>query len=476
MSGLGSIGPLMRSYTYASNRGTPNAVPDIQSLVALFNSGIIPGGEFSDAALKQGYALEWSMALAALGKNFVNVADQIMLWRRGKINDLELSESLKYLRVPSGEIQKWKDATEYFPNPADIVRFAVREVFTPETAGKFGQFEDIPPEYLANAAKSGLSQEAAKWYWGSHWDLPSANMGFDMFHRAIIDQDTLTMLLKALDVMPFWRDKLIQLAYNPITRVDVRRMYGMGVLTEADLPQKYQDMGYSPESAKLLTEFTVRYENQDTKGLTRAQVVKSYVDDLITRDELSGYLKNFGYSDDVVAFWVDQADYQKTEEDISLYTQDLVDQYLRGGKSLAAVKVELDSLELPSTYVQKVLKKLVLTKGKKLQLPSKEDLLRWMANGTISVFTFSDTMRRMGYEDWAIESFLTDQMHIAPPPPPKPLPYTVYVAWYTQRVIDQRRFIEAMQSLHYSADDIQTFIEKADADYAESQTSSGSGG
>ncbi|MBA7557821.1 hypothetical protein ES705_50595 [subsurface metagenome] len=37
-----------------------------------------------------------------------------------------------------------------------------------------------------------------------------------MLHRDIVDQDTLKMLLKSLDIMPYWRDRLIQLSYNPL--------------------------------------------------------------------------------------------------------------------------------------------------------------------------------------------------------------------------------------------------------------------
>ena len=83
--------------------------------------------------------------------------------------------------------------------------------------------------------KAGLPEEQARNYWAAHWELPSAQMGYAMFQRRIIDHETLVMLLKSLDIMPFWRDKLIEMSYNPLTRVDVRRMYGLGVLSEEEV-------------------------------------------------------------------------------------------------------------------------------------------------------------------------------------------------------------------------------------------------
>ncbi|GAH93918.1 unnamed protein product, partial [marine sediment metagenome] len=41
-----------------------------------------------------------------------------------------------------------------------------------------------------------------------HWSLPSPSQGFEMLHRGVIDEAELNMLLRALDIMPFWREKL----------------------------------------------------------------------------------------------------------------------------------------------------------------------------------------------------------------------------------------------------------------------------
>ncbi|GAG78096.1 unnamed protein product, partial [marine sediment metagenome] len=87
---------------------------------------------------------------------------------------------------------------------------------------------------------------------------PSPQQGFDMLHRGVISDDELNMLLRALDVMPFWRDKLTQIAFRPLTRVDVRRMYKQGVLTETEVYESYLIAGYNEQNAERMAEFTVR--------------------------------------------------------------------------------------------------------------------------------------------------------------------------------------------------------------------------
>ncbi|MEN4013990.1 MAG: hypothetical protein ROW48_18315 [Bellilinea sp.] len=191
------------------------------------------------------------------------------------------------------------------PPVADLIRMAVRDVFTPEIRERFGQDEDYPLDFDRLAVKIGLDKEWAKAYWAAHWDLPSPMMGYEMLHRGIIDEDTLNLLLRALDIMPFWRDKLIQISYNPLTRVDVRRMYQLGVLTEDEVYRSYLDIGYNPTNARRLTEFTKRYsapedesELSEFRRLARSTYSAAYKRRVISRDEYLKMLSDMGYVPD----------------------------------------------------------------------------------------------------------------------------------------------------------------------------------
>jgi hypothetical protein len=71
----------------------------------------------------------------------------------------------------------------------------------------------------------------------------------------IIGSSTLRLLLREKDVAPFYRHKLTELAYHPLTRIDVRRLSAMGLLSHAEVERAYLDLGYSQRNARRLADF-----------------------------------------------------------------------------------------------------------------------------------------------------------------------------------------------------------------------------
>lgn len=244
------------------------------------------------------------------------------LFLRGEISEQEHDDILQGYGFTSDHIQEIKALYMVIPGVQDIIRMAVREAFSPDIAQRFGQYEDLPKAFVEWAKKQGLNEDWAGRYWASHWDLPSPNMGFEMFQRRIISKDDLTLLLRALDVMPFWREKLIELSYNPITRVDLRRMYQTGVIQEQDVYNGYLDIGYSPENARRLTEFTKRYsapedrsEADDFKDLARSTYSSAYKDHIISREEYAAFLSGLKYQDNDIQLLVMLDDYAIQKKD-----------------------------------------------------------------------------------------------------------------------------------------------------------------
>jgi len=174
----------------------------------------------------------------------------------------DLDKQLRKIGIHPDYHALYKELAYQIPPVADIITMAVREAFTPEIASRFGQYEGLPTQFVEWVGKKGLSKEWAERYWAAHWSLPSPSQGFEMLQRGIISRDDLALLLRALDIMPFWRDKLIQISYNPLTRVDIRRMYALDILNKTEVHKAYQDIGYTTENAARLTLFTVKLTEQ----------------------------------------------------------------------------------------------------------------------------------------------------------------------------------------------------------------------
>ena len=222
---------------------------------------------------------------------------------RGELVESVHDEWLGRSGLDEANIALQKALYQQIPGPTDLVRMGVREVFTPAIAERFGQFEDFPPDFGYWMKKQGFDLSWAQSYWAAHWDLPSAMQGFEMFHRDVISEDDLKLLLRALDVMPYWRDKLQAIAYNVITRVDVRRMYQDGVIEADKVERVYLDQGYTPEDAGLLTEWVIKhYPRSGEEGGVkfRENIVsitrQAYARRLITRDAVVDRLRDADYT------------------------------------------------------------------------------------------------------------------------------------------------------------------------------------
>jgi len=293
--------------------------PDAATLIAAGLRGIIDEELVKDELRKRGLEEHNISALFEINKRRLDTTELFRLFWLGEIGDTELYKRLRKLGWDTQTIADLRKLYKVIPGIQDIIRMAVREAWNDEAAQQFGYDEDFPPEFGEWAQKQGLSADWARRYWRAHWELPSPSMGYEMLHRGIIDESTLKLLLKVQDYPRFWRDNLVKLSYRPYTRVDVRRMYGLGVLDESDVYRAYLDLGYDEEKARNMTEFTIRYENADGssrldeyRDLTRSVIVRAYRRGYIGWQEAADRLRELRYSDEDVGFLLGLADWERS--------------------------------------------------------------------------------------------------------------------------------------------------------------------
>jgi len=263
----------------------------------------------------------------------------------------QLGKELKRIGIHDDYFPIYKELAQQIPPIADIITMAVREAFTPAIAAKFGQYADFPKPLEEWGKKKGLSAEWTKRYWAAHWSLPSPLQGFEMLHRGVINRGELDMLLRALDVMPFWRAKLTGIAYRRVTRVDIRRMYKTGIISVGDVLEAYVELGYTDRDAKRMTDFTVQWAMPKHASITRSDILTAYKSRMITRPEASELLENMGEEYFHREFMLKAVDYKKQLEITELQIKGIINLYKERGYDENTARSELLKLDLPSDEV-----------------------------------------------------------------------------------------------------------------------------
>lgn len=290
-------------------------------------------------------------------------------------------------------IQAW----EIIPGPQDLFWLVGKEAFEPDAIALLGLGDEFPEDQVEWLQKQGVSRFWAEKYWAAHWDQPSIQMGFEMLHRGVIDWEVLNVLFKTIEMPPYWREKLTEIAYRPYSRVDVRRMQDMNVLTTDDVFKAYTDIGYAPDKAGKMTEFTLRYNLQNNKELTKSQIMRSYMDGLITRVDAKDMLIAIDYSDDLAEYNLVLAEFQRDLDYQDDMVKNIATRFQNNLISETTARQKLNAMNLPAVRVEILMQKWLLSVYTDTQVPSKTDMEKFYLNDLMTKDEYHIELKRLGY-------------------------------------------------------------------------------
>ncbi len=330
------------------------------------------------------------------------------LFLRGKMSRSEVLRQLGFLGFNFQHAEGIMQLFDLIPPINDLITMSVREVFTPEVAERFGQFEDFPPDFAQHAATKGLSNQWALNYWAAHWRLPSFSQANEMLHRGIIDTTDYNLLLKSLDIMPFWREKLKQMSFRTFTRVDTRRMYKQGILNYDQVLKSYKDIGYSPEKAGQLADFTVADNIDSDAELTKTDVLNGYKRRLLSESQTRHFLGLMGFDTQAVNFFIARIDSELETAKKKELLSGLKAKFVAGVITENQARTRMSQANLPSSEIEELMELWTISKEAKVLAPSLGDLTRFLRQGIISSARFETELKDSGaspeHIDWYIRS------------------------------------------------------------------------
>lgn len=400
----------------------------IGDLVNLVHRGIADEEEFRKQLARQGYTVEQIDQLAQMLTNLVSPGDIVELYRRGELSrtdtelrlaqhgypleavddilkvaqpltavdnlvDLyhrgEIDQATFVIRVQQygyteEQVAELEKLIQRIPGPGDLVTMAVREAFSPAIIAQYQYLSEFPSEFATWMEKQGYSQEWAERYWAAHWSLPSLSMAYEMFHRRIISRSELDNLFVIADIAPYWRSRLTEAAYQPLTRVDVRRMFQMGVLGRQQVYESYLDLGYSPENAELMTQFTEQFEHTEDREGTKTDILQGYQAGALTQEETQAALQEIGYQPEWASYYTALTDLKQMQGLLDDQVALLKTQYVEGTIDRTAVFTELGRWNLPSKQVEIYLAQWDIAKERTITVATQSQLEGFYKEGLIS--------------------------------------------------------------------------------------------
>jgi hypothetical protein len=287
------------------------------------------------------------MAASSL-RRLPEVGQLFEMRNREVIDQTTFTEILEQHGFIGADIQLLDQIRSVWPSPSDIASLAGREAFETESIERFNlgaDFEKIPKEVYQ---KAGLSEEVMRWYWIAHWQNPGIQQVFRMLHRLRdpaspdhFGEADMDVFFNLADITPYFRERLKAISYLPLTRVDTRRMYEVGVLDYDGVLSSYRDQGYDAVNAERLADFTVRLQEYTERDLTRGQVEKLYEIGEIDYEGFLDALEAVGY-DRTEAEYLAALKIAKIEEDrLDSFVDRAEQEYKRGEKNAAEIHSDL---------------------------------------------------------------------------------------------------------------------------------------
>ena len=296
-------------------KSTARRLIDPPNLYELRRRGVIDDKELIQGIGRFGYEVEDKAALAGLWENLPDGFQLTQAYFRDFINKRQYIDGLGKLGYPKPTAELLEGIAWQLPGPADLMRFGVREVFTPAIAARFGQYQQYPEAMTKWANKIGMDKEIARMYWAAHWDLPAIGQMFDMWHRGIIGRADLKMGVRARDVMPFWQDKVIALSYRLIPRRTLPRLIRQNLVTPADAVGRFRRLGYDPTDSGIMAESAGLAAVEEEREMTKADILSAVRFGWWTLDQAKTALEGMNYSETAVTFYLADAGRRKALED-----------------------------------------------------------------------------------------------------------------------------------------------------------------
>lgn len=339
-----------------------------------------------------------------------------LTWRLPEQKD-KLRAELTKAGYTEEQVKTLETLYEVIPPLADMVRFADFSAFDPVVIERWREFYDAPDWIREPFSKIGITDEWADRYWFSHWRQPGRFELGELHRRFLIEDDDARLAYQTQGYSQYWQDLLLKLVEEPLTRVDIRRMHDVGMLTDEDLSDAYHAVGFYGENNERMVEFTKRYNAGTQRSVTESKILKAYSNGDIGREVALELLQETGYTEDDADFVLATEEDDQVETKRDLTRTQVRDLYFAGINDRLETTDRLAAMGYDAEAVADMFDYWDLQQRAAVRTPTRTELTHFLGEGIITVETFVSRMQAEGYQpehiDWYLQEHEADQVAVA---------------------------------------------------------------
>ena len=281
--------------------------------------------------------------------------------RRGGTPEQELG-ALRNLGFTDAEVARgYQELYDELPTIADHLEWLRKNVFDDEYVRDFrlmdGFEERFWPKFGPDLRALGMKKENAALHYAAHWLNPSFTQLFEMTQRLrpgrvdpslVFTEADLLRVMQEQDVGVYFRRRLEAVAHPAPNLTLVTRLFGLGVLTEADYKSRLQDLGYSEPDATLISSGIApdiaRVRAGYAHGWNATSVGAAYAAGQLTAAAARERLRPLGLKDSEIDSTLERAEYDKDRRFIQYAQQKAT----RGALTQLTAAYSVGALDLPA--------------------------------------------------------------------------------------------------------------------------------
>lgn len=304
--------------------------------------------------------------------------------------------------------------TKSWPGISDVIRMMVRDAADKEAVERGKLDEDFEKKWADKLKKYGdaigVTEELARYYWRSHWELPSYTQAQLMLFRLNDDQlpenlkfDVQKMrdLLKQDDHAPGYVDRLIEIAYHPINTSDAIKAYYIYASDDATFRKQLMHQGYKADNADFMVQYHKKVREINDKRRagypSLASLAQSYARCEIDNGTFRNVVAGLAYSEEHERFIVEAANVRKKITDNKLLIKAVRRPFMLGIIDQSEAISKLSDGGIDSGCVQGLVEKWEIERMKRDKYASAAQLCKWRENALIGAGEQLKALIKMGW-------------------------------------------------------------------------------